>query len=610
MALIKALIFGIVGTAIGGGVSLTLGLNPNAVITIGYALGLIGWLLGIGVWDHWARGWLGLENKPTPTQKSHGVRRYFAFCTDHKVIGVQYLVTFVAVFLLAGLMAMLIRTELMHPGRDIMDLNTYNTVMSWHGIVMIATAVAITIGGLGNFAVPLLIGAEDMAFPRVNALSFWLVPPVAVLLVLALLFGFDFGWTAYPPLSTLPGVGRMLFLLAFLTFGLVSILGGLNFLTTIARLRAPGMTWGRLPIFVWGVFAGSIISLLFTQFVAAGLIMIVLDRVLGTAFFAPNQGGGAILYEHIFWLYSHPAVYVMVLPSFSLMLEIVTHFSRKPLFGYKWAVGGLLGIVGLSGIVWGHHLNTSGAPVWQFLAPQMAATEMVSIPTGLIFMSALGTIWMAKMRLTTPMLFALGMVFNFLIGGLGGIFNGDIPIDIHLQDTYWVVGHFHYTIMGGVIFSLMGGIYYWFPKITGRMYNEALGKLHFWWTFLTFSVIFSIMHMLGYYGMPRRVGDYSPELGGINLFISLVAFLSAAGWLVFVYNIVVSWVRGPKAAANPWQLRTLEWTLPSPVPEHNFPTVPRVTGHPYDYGVPDSVHAIVGAGAPAHATAGGGGGAD
>jgi len=599
MALIKALVFGIVGAAIGGGVSTALGWNQNAVITIGYVFGLIGWLLGIGVWDHWARGWFGLENKPTPTKESHGVGRYFAFCTDHKVIGVQYLVTFIALFLLAGLFAMVIRIELMNPGRDIMDLNTYNTVMSWHGIVMIAVAVAVIIGGLGNFFVPLLIGAKDMAFPRINALSFWLVPPVAVALVLALLFGFDFGWTAYPPLSTLPGVGKMLFLLAFINFGLSSILGGLNFLITIARLRAPGMTWGRLPIFVWGIFCASILSLLFTQFVAAGLTMIVLDRVLGTAFFAPDQGGGAILYEHIFWLYSHPAVYVMILPAFGLMLEIITHFSRKPLFGYKWAVAGMLGIVGLSGIVWAHHMYTSGAPLWEILAPQMATTEMISIPTGLIFLCAFGTIWMAKMRLTTPMLFALGVVFNFLIGGLGGIFNSDIPIDIHLQDTYWVVGHFHYTIMGGMIFALMGGIYYWFPKMTGRMYNEALGKLHFGWMFITFNIVFSTMHMLGYYGMNRRIGDYSPELSGLNRFISLVAFALGASFLVFVYNMVVSWVRGPKAAANPWQLRTLEWTLPSPVPEHNFPTVPRVVGHPYDYGVADSVHAVVGAAAAA-----------
>ncbi|MFQ5611720.1 MAG: cbb3-type cytochrome c oxidase subunit I [Anaerolineae bacterium] len=606
MALIKALIFGIVGFLIGAGITMPFGASSNVVISVGYLLGLVGWLLGVGVWDHWARGWLGLENKPLPTQASHGARRYFAFCGDHKVIGVQYLVTMLVLFLLAGLMSVLIRIELMNPGQDLMGPGTYNTVMSWHGIVMIAVAVAALLGGFGNFAVPLLIGAEDMAFPRLNALSYWLVPPVGVLMVLALFMpgGFDFGWTAYPPLSVQPGVGKMLFLLAFITFGLSSIIGGLNFLTTIATMRAPGMTWGRLPIFVWGAFCGSILSLIFTQFVAAALIMVVLDRVIGTAFFGPTQGGGALLYEHIFWIYSHPAVYVMIIPGFALMLEALPHFARKPLFGYKWAVGGMLGIVGLSGIVWAHHMFTSGMSDW-LNAPFLIATELISIPTGLIFLAAVGTIWMGRLRLTVPMLFALGELFNFTIGGLTGIFLADAPTDFHLHDSYFVVAHFHYTIMGGEIFALFIGIYYWFPKITGRMYNEALGKLHFWWMFLAFNVTFLSMFMMGYNGMNRRIADYSSELAANNMFTSLVAFILAASFLVFVYNIVVSWIRGPKAATNPWQLRTLEWSVPSPAPEHNFPEVPQVTGHPYDYGVPDSVHAVVGA--PAIAAAGGGG---
>ena len=608
MALIKGLIAGIVGFLIGAGLAMLLGLNTDAIITIGYAIGLVFWLLGVGIWDHWARGWLGLENKPLPTQASHGVKRYFAFCGDHKVIGVQYLVTMFLLFLLAGLMGILIRIELMNPGVDIMGSGVYNTVMSWHGIVMIAVAVAALLGGFGNYAVPLLIGAEDMAFPRLNALSYWLVPPVSILLVLALFFGgFDFGWTAYPPLSVQPGIGKMLFLLAFLTFGLSSILGGLNILVTITTMRAPGMTWGRLPIFVWGAFSGSILSLIFTQFVAAGLIMIILDRVMGTAFFAPDQGGGAILYEHIFWMYSHPAVYVMILPGFALMLEVLTHFSRKPLFGYKWVVGGLLAIAGLSGIVWAHHMFTSGMGYW-LNAPFMVSTELISIPTGLIFMSAIGTIWLGKLRLTVPMLFALGELFNFTIGGLTGIFLADAPTDFHLHDSYFVVAHFHYTIMGGVIFGLFIGLYYWFPKITGRKYNETLGKVHFWWMFLTFNITFASMFMPGYLGMNRRVADYSPELAGTNMFTSLAAFALGASFLVFIYNGVVSWIRGPQAEANPWNLRTLEWRVSSPPPEHNFAETPVITGHPYDYGVPGSVH--VADGAPAVATAGAGGGMD
>ncbi len=606
MSWIKGLIFGLVGFIIGSVAAILLLSQPllsEVTIALGYVFFLIGWLLGAGVWDHWAPEWLGLPVKPTPTRASHGAARYLMFSTDHKVIGIQYLVTFIVLFLLAGLLAMVMRIKLMQPGQNILDPGTYNTVMSFHGIVMIATAVAAVIGGLGNYAVPLLIGAEDVAFPRINALSYWLLPPVAILLVVGALLpgGFQSGWRAYPPLAERTGLSMLLFLMAFLTFGLSSILGGLNFLVTIVRLRAPGMTWGRLPIFVWGIFTASMLSLLFTQFVASALLMQLLDRVVGMAFFAP-QGGTAILYENIFWMYSHPAVYVMILPGFALMLEIVIHFSRKPLFGYKLAVGALLGIVGLSGIVWVHHMFTSG--LVDFMnAAFMASTELISIPTGLVFLAALGTLWQGKLRLTTPMLFALGFIFNFAIGGLTGIFNADVPTDLNLHNTYWIVGHFHYTIMGGEIFAFIAGIYYWFPKMTGRMYNETLGKLHFWIMFVTFNLVFAPMMWSGLYGMTRHVADYPPVLGGINLFISLFAFVLGASFLVFVYNLVTSLVRGPKAAANPWQLRTLEWQTASPAPEHNFSELPRVTGHPYDYGVEGApAHGVIAAGAAAPAS--------
>ncbi len=603
MSWIKGLIWGITGMVVGGALMLLFGqpLWSEPMVAGAYTFFLVGWLLGAGVWDHWARGWFGLENRPTPTQQSAGTARYFAFSTDHKVIGIQYLVTFVTLFLLAGFAAVLMRIELMNPGRDIMGPGTYNTVMSFHGIVMVAVAVAALIGGLGNYFVPLMIGAQDMAFPRLNALSYWLTPPVALAIVVGMLLpgGFNAGWTVYPPLSAGVGIDRgtglLLFLLGFLTFGLSSIIGGLNFLVTVVRLRAPGMTWDRLPIFVWGVFTASILALIFTQFVATALFMVLFDRVFGMAFFAPDQGGGALLYQHVFWFYSHPAVYVMILPGFGLMLEIVTHFSRKPLFGYKWAVAAMLAITGLSGVVWAHHMFTSGMSYF-LNAAFLISTELISIPTGLIFLSALGTIWMAKMRVPTPMLFALAVIFNFSIGGLTGIFNADAPTDMHLHDTYWVVGHFHYTIVGGEIFALLAGIYYWFPKFTGRMYNEKLGKLHFWAFFLTFQAIFAPMMWLGYLGMNRRVADYSPELGQYNWVLSLVAFVLSASFLVFVYNMVVSWVKGPQAESNPWKLRTLDWLTSSPPSEHNFPHDPQVTGNPYDYGVPGMSHAVVRAG--------------
>ncbi|MBM3946351.1 MAG: cytochrome c oxidase subunit I [SAR202 cluster bacterium] len=560
------------------------------MIALGFVLALIGWLLGVGVWSSWAREWFGL---PVKHQEAGGWGRYLAFSTDHKVIGTQYLATFIAVMLLGGVAAVLMRAELADAEANVLGRNWFNTTMSLHGIFMVAVAVAAIIGGFANFTVPLMIGAEDVAFPRINALSFWLIPPVAVLLLLGPVFGgFDTGWTAYPPLSVVNAHGQLLFVLAFLTFGFSSILGGMNFLATIITLRAPGMTWGRVPIFVWSIFAAALISLTATQFVALGLLMVVLDRVFGMSFFNAGQGGDALLYEHVFWFYSHPAVYIMILPAFGILLEVLAHFSRKPVFAYKWVVASFLSIVGLSFIVWAHHLFTSGMANYLHI-PFMVTTELISIPTGMVFLAALGTIWQGKLWLQTPMLFALSVVFNMLVGGITGIFLADVPTDIHLQDTYFVVAHFHYTMMGGEIFALMAGVYYWFPKITGRMYNEALGKLHFTLMWVLFNATFLTMFWVGNQGMNRRVAEYNPELEGVNLVLSIFAFLLSASFLVFVYNLVRSWARGPVAEANPWHASTLEWQTSSPPPLENFPQPPRVVGFPYPYGEPGARHAVM-----------------
>lgn len=558
--------------------------------TFGYALGLVGWLFGVGLWERWGREWFGLSTRESP----RGWPRYFAFTTDHKVIGIQYLVTFLLLFLLAGLFAVLIRVQLLQPADPVLGDDGYNRVMSLHGIIMIAVAVAVVIGGFGNYFVPILIGAEDVAFPRINALSFWLVPPVAVLLLAAqAVGGWDSGWTAYAPLSVRNASGQLFFNLAIITFGLSSILGGLNFLVTIIGLRAPGMSWSRLPIFVWSIFAAAILALLFTQFFAAAMLMITLDRIGDTSFFRAETGGEPLLYQHVFWFYSHPAVYIFILPGLGLTLEILSHFSRKPLFAYRWAVGGFLGIVILSGIVWAHHMFISGMD-HRLVAPFLVTTEIISIPTGFVFLSALGTIWMGKLWLRVPMLFALAVVFNFLIGGVTGIFLADAPTDVHLSDTYFVVGHFHYTIIGGEIFALFAAIYYWFPKMTGRMYNERLGQLHFWLMFLAFNGTFLPMFWLGLHGMNRRIATYPADLQAVNVFVSVMGLLMAASFLPFLLNMVRALVRGPKAAADPWRARTLEWRVPSPPPIENFPAPPRVTGHPYDYGIPGApVHGIV-----------------
>jgi cytochrome c oxidase subunit 1 len=458
---------------------------------------------------------------------------------------------------------------------------------------MVAVAVAAIIGGFANFILPLMIGAEDVAFPRLNALSFWIVPPVAVLLILTPLFGgFDSGWTAYPPLSVINADGQLLFLFAFLTFGLSSILGGLNFLTTTICLRAPGMTWGRLPIFVWSVFAAAIISATATQVVAFGLLMVILDRVSFMTFFNEAAGGKPLLYEHVFWFYSHPAVYIMILPGFGLMLEMISHFSRKPLFAYKWVVGSFLFITVLSFLVWAHHLFTSGMEEFLHI-PFMAITELISVPTGVVFLAALGTIWKGRLWLVTPMLFALGTIFNFLIGGLTGIFLADVATDIHLQDTYFVVAHFHYTMMGGEVFMIFGAIYYWFPKITGKMYNETLGKIHFTGMFVAYNALFLTMFYVGLQGMNRRVSSYPPELQDGNVLLGILSLILGLAFLPFVYNAVASWIKGSPAPDNPWDATTLEWQTTSPPPEENFPEIPVVTGSPYDYGVPGSKHADV-----------------
>ena len=592
---LKGLVGGVVGYAIGAGIVTAIRAvagdsqpwDLETALLGGWLTGLFGWLLGVGVWAYWVRPWFGKQARPYQVE---GWKRYWAFDTDHKVIGIQYLNTFLGMFFLAGLLAMLMRTELMGAGQDIMSPATYNSVMSLHGTVMVFVAIATILGAFGNYVVPLMIGADDMAFPKLNALSYWMIPPVFFLLFASyLLGGYDTGWTGYPPLSVTNKSGQLMFALAFITIGLSSIIAGVNFLTTIVKMRAPGLTWGRLPIFVWSIFLTAILSYIFSQFVAIAVLLVALERVIGTVFFTAEAGGQPILYQHLFWFYSHPAVYVMILPAFGVILEIIAHFSRKPLFAYKWAVGGMIGITSMSAVVWAHHMFTTIPESLQ--AAFLTTTELISIPTGMVFLAALGTLWQGKIRFNVPMLFSVGVLFNFLIGGLTGVFLADVPADIQLHDTYFVVAHFHYVIVGGGIFGLFAAIYYWFPKMTGRMYSERLGKIHFWTAMLAFNLTFLPMFRAGLLGMNRRIADYLPYLESVNFLVSIGGFLFGASFLLFIWNYVASWRRGEPAPDNPWDARTLEWQTTSPPPHENFEVFPVVVGDPYGYGEDGSTHA-------------------
>ena len=607
--ILRGLLFAVIGGLIGAGIAIAIrsamGVDPfdrtpsvngtipstEQIVTVAFIVAALGWLLGVGFWESTVRGWLGYQIKGVPTDW----RRYLTVSEDHKVIGIQYLATFIVVLLIAGLGAMTMRAQLSQPGNTLLSPDTYNRIMSFHGIAMVSVAVASVMGSFGNYFVPIMIGARDMAFPRLNSLSFWLVPIVIVSLFLSqLLGGWDSGWTAYPPLSVKNASGQIMFNLAIIVFGLSSILGGINFIVTIVKMRAPGMSWGRVPIFVWSVFSAAILATFFTQFFAASLTMVLLDRIAGTGFFV-GQGGAPLLYEHTFWFYSHPAVYIFVLPGFGMALEVLAHLSRKPLFAYRWAVAAFIGIVGLSGIVWAHHMFVSGMPN-ALLGPFLVTTELISIPTGLIFLSALGTIWMGRLWLTTPMLFALGFVFNFVIGGVTGIFLADVPTDVSLHDTYFVVAHFHYTIIGGEIFALFAAFYFWFPKMTGRMLSERLGKINFWIMFIFFNLTFLPMFWAGLHGMNRRIATYQNDLANVNLFISISAWILGSSFLVFVINVLWSLLskRAARAEANPWKARTLEWLVSSPPPVENFPSTPIVVGSPYGYGTGGRPHAVFG----------------
>jgi cytochrome c oxidase subunit 1 len=525
-----------------------------------------------------------ITSRPYPARRSAkgSVLLKMLHTTDPKDIAILYLVTSFGFFMVGGAMALLMRAELAQPGLQFLSDEQYNQLFTMHGTIMLLLYATPTLFGFANYIVPLQIGAPDVAFPRLNAFSYWLF----LFGGLIVLSGFltpggaaDFGWFAYTPLSDAihsPGVGGDLWITGLIVAGLGTILGGVNFLTTIVCLRAPGMTMFRMPLFVWSIFVTSILVLIAFPVLTAALFGLLADRKLGAHVFDPANGG-AILWQHLFWFFGHPEVYIVALPFFGIISEILPVFSRKPLFGYKGMVYALISIAVLSAAVWAHHMYATGAVLLLFFS---FTSFLIAIPTGIHFVNWVGTMWKGKLTFETPMMFALGFAVTFLFGGLTGVLLASPPIDFHVTDTYFVVAHFHYVLFGTIVFATYGGIYFWFPKMTGRMLDETLGKIHFWLTFIGFHLTFLVQHWLGNIGMPRRYADYLPTDGFtvLNAISSIGAFVLGASALPFIYNVFKSYRYGRVVTVDdPWGFgNSLEWATSCPPPRHNFTELPRI----------------------------------
>ncbi len=565
----------------------------DVAIVLGYAFAVVGWLAGLGVFNDLGRLMLG---KPMPEEprllglEEPGLGKYFRYTLDHKVVGIQYLYGMIGYFLTGGLFAMAIRSELLSPTYHLIGPEQYLMVVSEHGTMMMMMMSSVILGPFGQYFGPLLIGSKRVAFPRLEALGFWLTPAAYVVLLSAVVMGgFPTGWTGYEPLATQATQGEDAYFFAFGLMGISMILAGFNMIVTIINYRAPGMRWSRLPMFVWSMFTVAFLQVLAVPVLVGACFMALADRTFQTAFFTNQLGGSSYLYEDLFWFFGHPEVYILALPGFGIIAEVISVFCRKPLFGYRIMGAGMIGVGILSFFVWQHHLFDSGInPDMRPLF--MLTTELISIPTGFIFLVGMGTFWKAKIRFSIPMLFALAFYFNFFIGGISGVFLSDVPADTTEHGSFFVMAHFHYTIMGGLIFAFMSGIYYWLPKMTGIKLNEKLGRVHFWTMFIFFNTTFLPLFALGLMGMPRRVFEYARNLETLNNWVSISAFLLGGSILIFLINFVMSMLfwREPEVG-NPWRARSLEWQLSTPPPPENFRRVPVILAGPYDYGVKDAL---------------------
>jgi cytochrome c oxidase subunit I len=595
-SVISGIIVGAIGAAICAVIVglVTQGQNQDATVAAMY----VGWVFfffgGIGAYNDVLKWGFG-RREPTHEEeqdlagKGRGLWRYFRWTTDHKVVGMQYLATALFLFFVGSLGAFMIRLEQSTPGAIFFPPSTYNTIVGMHGIIMIVAAVIMVAGPFGNFVVPIMIGARDMAFPRLNALSYWLLfVDVPIIITTLFLGGFQTGWTGYAPLSVQELTpGMMAYCFFIIIFAISTTVGAMNIITTVLVLRTRGMTWGRLPITVWGVVFSVLLSLTAFPFFMMSQIMVVMDRVFQTSFFEAAYGGNNWVYQHLFWFFGHPEVYVILLPSIAVAAEVAAVMSRKGIFGRRMMVGSLAIICVLSAIVWGHHLYFSGSNN-PLDAPFMLDTELISIPTGVFFLAMIGTIWRGRIWVTVPMLFVVAVLVNFVIGGITGIYLADLPTDEILHGGMFVTAHFHFTLVGAGVFGFFAAVYYWWPKMVGKRLNPVLSQLHFWLFEIGFLGTFISLFYAGLIGEPRWSANVSPLFAIPNLIASLFAILIAASVFVMVYNVIITLRSGEPAVANEWGAKTLEWQVPTPVPLENFEgELPVVTSTPYDYGTPE-----------------------
>lgn len=530
--------------------------------------------------------------KPDPDPKEHYInteKGIWSWLTtlDHKRIGILYLVTITIFFIVGGILALLIRTELWTPAKTFIEANTYNQLFTLHGAVMIFLFLIPSVPTvMGNFILPIQLGAKDLAFPRLNLASYYILLIGAGIMLFGIIGGgVDTGWTFYLPYSSTTAGGVTLVVFGIFVIGFSSILTGVNFITSIHKMRAPGLTWDKLPLFCWALYATSVMQILATPVLAITLALVAMERILGIGIFDPALGGDPVLYQHFFWFYSHPAVYIMIVPGFGIVSEVVTTFARKHIFGY-WAVAlSSLAIAFISFLVWGHHMFVSGQSplagmVFSFL------TFLVGIPTGIKMFNWTATLYKGSIDLKSPLLYIFGFFFLFLVGGFTGIALATIPLNVHLHDTYYVVAHFHFTMVGGMLMAFLGGLHYWWPKMTGKMFNEIQAKIACFIIFIGFNVTFLPQFAMGILGMPRRYFNYIDEFQGFHQLSTVGAYILGIGLLLVIYYLIASLFNSKKAPANPWGSRGLEWQISSPAPPHNFDHIPVVVHGPYDYHKP------------------------